>query len=123
MTAILLTLLLALIPIQGQTVRAVEVALAVTMRYPTEERSMAMCIFWEESRYNRFARGAIGERGIAQINPAAHADRIRRLGYILEDLWQVEANVAVAADIWRESGWQRPWVYAARLCEERGDKP
>jgi hypothetical protein len=47
--------------------------------------------------------------GLFQISRTYHADRVRRLGFTWDQMFTVEPNVAVAADIYAESGWG-PWT-------------
>ena len=47
-------------------------------------------------------------RGLFQISTRWHAERVARLGFTLDQLWQARPNIAVAADLYSESGWG-PW--------------
>lgn len=47
--------------------------------------------------------------GLFQLSRTYHEDRARRLGFTWEQMFQVEPNIAVAVDIYRESGWT-PWT-------------
>lgn len=47
-------------------------------------------------------------RGLFQVSTRYHAERVRRLGFTLEQLWQARPNIAVAADLYADSGWG-PW--------------
>lgn len=64
-----------------------------------------------ESNYNAHAVGRQGERGWFQIWAKWHMDRIGRLGYTPDDLFDPAANTAVAYDLWRADGW-RHWSCA-----------
>lgn len=67
-----------------------------------------------ESNYNAHAVGRQGERGWFQIWAKWHMDRIGRLGYTVDDLFDPAANTAVAYDLWRADGW-RHWSCARGL--------
>lgn len=58
--------------------------------------------------FDPHSTGAEGERGLFQIHPKWHQDRIARLGFTWDDMYDVEANIAVAVDIYSESRWG-PW--------------
>lgn len=57
---------------------------------------------------NPHATGDAGERGLFQIHPAYHQERIRRLGFTWDQMYDVAPNVAVAVDLYADSGWG-PW--------------
>lgn len=58
--------------------------------------------------------GRAGERGLFQIHPRYHQDRIARLGFTWDRMYEVGPNIAVAASLYGDSRW-RPWTcrYAA----------
>lgn len=60
-----------------------------------------------ESTMNPRAVGSAGERGLTQIHPI-HRQRIERLGFTWDDMFDPVANLTVAFDIYREQG-ARPW--------------
>ena len=116
MTAILLTLLLALVSIQGQTIRAVAVGEAVVRWFPAEARQTAMCIGFRESTYNPKATGALGERGIMQILlDGSTVPLILSVGYTLDQMWEVGPNIHVASEMYRTRSLQ-PWLAQRRRC-------
>lgn len=47
--------------------------------------------------------------GLFQISRTYHEDRARRLGFTWDQMWTAEPNIAVAADLFSESGWG-PWT-------------
>jgi hypothetical protein len=47
--------------------------------------------------------------GLFQISRTYHEDRVRRLGFTWEQMAEVDPNIAVAVDIYAESGWG-PWT-------------
>ena len=55
-----------------------------------------------ESGYDQKAEGALGERGLMQINPV-HIERIERLGFDWDGMYTGWKTIAVAYDIWSES--------------------
>lgn len=89
---------------------------AVLALWPPEERERAACVAEHESHWNADAVGDAGERGIFQILPWAHIDKIHALGYTEADLFQPMVNARIARTIWEDSGWQ-PWT-TALLCVE-----
>lgn len=66
-----------------------------------------------ESRHDEKVEGLLGERGFLQIHPV-HKDRIERLGFTWDDMYQLWPNLVVAYDIWLEQGFN-PWSCAHRL--------
>ena len=60
---------------------------------------------------NPTATGAAGERGLFQIHPDYHQERIARLGFTWDQMYEVGPNIAVAADLYAEQGWS-PWTCA-----------
>lgn len=60
-----------------------------------------------ESTMNPRAVGSAGERGLTQIHPI-HRQRIERLGFTWDDMFDPAANLTVAFDIYSEQG-ARPW--------------
>lgn len=60
---------------------------------------------------NPHATGDAGERGLFQIHPKYHQDRIRRLGFTWDQMYEVGPNIAVAVDLYAEQGWS-PWTCA-----------
>ena len=61
-----------------------------------------------ESRWNRWAVGAAGERGLFQIHPL-WIPEIRRLGWTWDDMFEAEPNIRMAAHIRRVQG-LRAWT-------------
>ena len=61
-----------------------------------------------ESRWNRLAVGAAGERGLLQIHPV-HIPLINRMGYSWDDMFLVEPNLRVGVEIRRVQG-LRAWT-------------
>ena len=49
--------------------------------------------------------------GLAQISRRWHGERIARLGFTWEQMFEAMPNLTVAADIFAEQGW-RPWTCA-----------
>lgn len=64
-----------------------------------------------ESGWNRWAVGPYGERGLTQVHPvhAKPGEAIPRLGYTFDDMFEVEPNLRVAAEIRRTQG-LRAWT-------------
>lgn len=54
-------------------------------------------IAWQESRFDNEAKNG-SCTGLMQISIPRHRDRIERLGYTEADMWDIEPNIAVAAD-------------------------
>lgn len=54
-------------------------------------------IAWQESRFDNEAKNG-SCTGLMQISIPWHRDRIERLGYTEADMWDIEPNIAVAAD-------------------------
>lgn len=61
-----------------------------------------------ESTGNPLAVGSAGERGLMQL-AAVHAWRFARRGWTWDDAFDPERNIAIAHEIYLESGWQ-PWT-------------
>ena len=111
--AITLFLLLVGLPVEAQTERAVPVAQAVIKYFPVEARQTALCTaFYENQTFDPWAVSPTGDYGVMQINLKTHRARIIRLD---ANVFEVDDNVRVAADIWAEQGW-RPWSTRWR-CE------
>lgn len=55
------------------------------------------------------ATGAEGEVGLLQLHPRYQIDRAAKFGWTMHDLYDPTKNVAVAADLYAERGWQ-PWT-------------
>lgn len=53
--------------------------------------------------------GAAGERGLLQIHGRYHMDRIHRLGFTWDQMYEPGPNVAVAVNLYAEQGWA-PWT-------------
>lgn len=60
-----------------------------------------------ESRFNPGATNG-SHRGLFQISIKWHAARIQRMGYTLDQMWEVGPNIAVALAIYEEQG-GGPW--------------
>lgn len=60
-----------------------------------------------ESGFNPRATNG-SHRGLFQISTRWHAARTQRMGYTLDQLWEVGPNIAVAVAIYNEQGWA-PW--------------
>lgn len=60
---------------------------------------------------NPGATGKAGERGLFQIHGKYHQERIRRLGFTWDQMYEVGPNIAVAVDLYAEQGWS-PWTCA-----------
>lgn len=60
------------------------------------------------------ATGSQGEVGMFQLHPDYQAARAAKFGWVMTDLYDPAKNVAVAADLYAESGWSQ-WTceYAA----------
>lgn len=69
-----------------------------------------------ESSFDPRKTGAAGERGLMQIAPV-HLARIQRLGFTVDQMYEVGPNIAVAYDLWAEQG-ETPWKGTS---ECRGD--
>lgn len=59
--------------------------------------------------FNPKATGSQGERGLFQIHPKYHQERIKRLGFSWDRMYEVGPNITVAADLYAEQGWG-PWT-------------
>lgn len=62
----------------------------------------ALRVFWCESNYNRYAVGAAGELGLAQLHPRWHLWRFDG------DPFDPIINLRAALSLYNEQGW-RPW--------------
>ncbi len=62
-----------------------------------------------ESGWNRWAVGSFGERGLFQVHPIHRYGIVARLGYSWDDMFEVEPNIHVAAEIRRVQG-LRAWT-------------
>ena len=114
--ATLLFWLTALVPIQGQTIRAVAVGDAIMRHWPEEAQQTAMCIGYRESSFKPWETGALGERGVFQILlDSSTVPLIRDLGYRLDQMWEVGPNVHVASEMYRQRG-LRPWAAQRGVC-------
>lgn len=51
--------------------------------------------------------GAAGERGPMQVHPV-HRDRVERMGFTWDQMYEPGPNAEVAAALYAEAGWQ-PW--------------
>lgn len=74
--AALLLVILAAVPAQGQNIKAVEAALAISRHFPVEARATILCIgYWEtrELPYDNSLVGAAGEVSWLQIHPVHFA--------------------------------------------------
>ena len=106
-TRLLLFVLLFLIPgsVQaqdGQTPALIE-------KYWGADDSEALSVAHCESRYDERARRPGSQYvGAFQIGVNTHAERISRLGYTEEDMYDAGKNAVVAFDLWKDSGWG-PW--------------
>ena len=87
---------------------------AIEEFFPESEWATALCVAQHESGFNRWAVGVADERGIMQLWPG-HIERIQRLGYSLQNMYEIRPNVEVAADLWRDQGWA-PWMAWWRYC-------
>ena len=65
-------------------------------------------IAWQESRFDASAKNG-SCTGLMQVSLGWHKDRMERLGYDETDMWDIEPNIAVAAD------------YLAELFKEQDD--
>ena len=54
-------------------------------------------VAWQESRFDNMASNG-SCTGLMQVSIPWHRDRIERLGYTEADMWDIEPNIAVAAD-------------------------
>lgn len=86
-------------------------------RFGPKVAEQALVIAECESSLDPDATGNLGERGLMQVYPRYHAGRVAAMGYRLEDLYDPQVNVEVAADIYAESGWV-PW--SCRTALRRG---
>ena len=50
--------------------------------------------------------------GLLQINGTYQADRLKKFGYTVQDMFDPEKNLQVAADLWKEQGFE-PWYGAS----------
>ncbi len=110
--AALLFWLSALVPISAPNAAYLEVAQAVVRYFPAEARQTAMCVAYFENReYEPTKVSPTGDYGIMQIN-IIHAGT-----YDWSRIFEVDYNVAVAADIQAKQGfnpWTTYWVYCRR---------
>lgn len=58
--------------------------------------------------FDPHSTGDAGERGLMQIHPV-HKERIARMGFTWDQMYEPGPNLEVAAAIYAESGW-RPWT-------------
>ncbi len=114
--AALLTFILVAVPWPGQNVNAIPVALAMARYFPVNAQQMAMCLAYFENRtYDPFKVSPTGDYGVMQINLNLHRGRIAKLGLTPTDLFVVDTNVMVAADIWEEQSFN-PWTTYWAFC-------
>ncbi len=117
--AITLFLLLAGLPVEAQTIRAIPVAQAVIEYFPAEARQEAMCVIYFETRERPYDPTLVGDHGWAfgllQIRTDAHPE------FDPERLFEVEYNIGAGAQIWEASGrtFQRDWIIASGRCRAR----
>lgn len=96
-------------------------AIIVPWRSP---RNIIAAVFWDVPAqafaivdcetgftWDRFATGRYGERGPFQIHPI-HIGLIVSMGYIWDDMYEVEPNARVARALYDRSGWA-PWSCSA----------
>jgi hypothetical protein len=84
----------------GDSVRALICARA----WPcTEALAVASC----ESGLRPDATGRLGERGVFQITQRWHEGRFTARGWTWADAYDAAKNVAIAYEIWTESGWSQ----------------
>jgi soluble lytic murein transglycosylase-like protein len=69
---------------------------AIAARHFGPNADAALRVAWCESRYDPFAVGAAGERGIFQIHPV-HIGNLARLGLSWDAMFDAEANATYAA--------------------------
>lgn len=79
----------------------------IVAAWPGDDRAVLRVIKCESGYDPRQKTGS--HWGLLQIGVKTHADRIRRLGYTAEQMLEVEPNLAVGWDLYREQGW-RPWT-------------
>jgi hypothetical protein len=93
-------------PVNEITPPSCKVTEPIIVFFPAEEWATAVYVRGRESSNLPWVVGAAGERGLFQIHPV-HAARFDRFGGwdAAFDPW---ANTEVAAELWREFGWQ-PW--------------
>lgn len=60
------------------------------------------------SRLNPNAVGSQGEIGLFQLHPRYQSGRAAKFGWTMNDLFDPAKNIAVAVDLYSESGW-RQW--------------
>ncbi len=90
-----------------------EVYQAVRNWFPEEEIEYVMCLAWYESEFKPYALGKAGERGILQISPYWNYVVLGEMGYTPDNLWNIDRNVQVAAEIRNRWGnfnaWSTRW--------------
>lgn len=62
--------------------------------------NLLRALAWQESRYEVYATGSSGDKGLCQIVEKWHRDRIERLG--VTDIYDPYGNILVCADILNE---------------------
>lgn len=84
---------------------------AARFGHATGERAVAVVECETAGTFDPRSTGDEGERGLLQIHPKYHQERIARLGFTWDDMYEVEPNLAVGMDLFAEQGWG-PWSCA-----------
>lgn len=76
-------------------------------RFGADVAEEAVRVGWCESRHVPTARNGV-HVGVMQLSETFHRERAARLGFTWEQMTEARPNIAVAADLYAEKGWQ-PW--------------
>jgi hypothetical protein len=91
-----------------RTWTADEVQAIIRRVWPADSVGYALEVAYRESTYRSNAYNGWCCYGVFQINASAHKRRLTARGLTTADLFDAEVNVAIALEIYEESGWG-PW--------------